>query len=85
MRVVVVYRQESDHAREVIDYLRDFQRRTGRELDEINPDTRDGVAFCETYGVVEYPSILALDDSGRVLNVWRGSPLPTINEVSYYG
>lgn len=85
MRAAVVYRVESDHAREVLDYLRDFQRQTGRELEEINPDTREGSGFCQTYDIVEYPSVLALDDGGQLLHMWRGRPLPTINEVSYYG
>lgn len=85
MRAVVVYRVESDHAREVIDYLRDYKRQTGRELEEVDPESRDGADFCRTYDIVEYPSIIALSDSGRLLNMWRGRPLPTISEVSYYG
>ena len=35
MRVVVVYRPESDHARAVTDFLRDFSRQTGRVLEEM--------------------------------------------------
>ena len=84
MRVVVVYKYESDHAREVLDYLRDFSRQTGRVLEEIDPDTPDGSQFCRVYDVVEYPTILALDSEGRQQNIWRGRPLPTISEVSYY-
>ncbi len=85
MRTVVVYKTESDHAREVSDYLRDFHRQTGRELEGVNPDTRDGETFCRAYDIVEYPTLIALSDDGRMLNIWRGRPLPTINEVSYYG
>lgn len=85
MRVAVVYKVESDHAREVIDYLRDYTRQTGRELEEIDPESREGADFCRTYDIVEYPSIIALSDSGQLLNMWRGRPLPTISEVSYYG
>lgn len=84
MRVVVVYKEESDHAREVIDYLRDFTRQTGHELETINPDTREGADFCRTYDIVEYPSLIALDDRGTLQNLWRGTPLPTVSEVSYY-
>ncbi|HTK39810.1 MAG TPA: hypothetical protein VL362_03005 [Patescibacteria group bacterium] len=85
MRAVVIYKIESDHAREVLDYLRDYQRQTGRELEEVNPDSPAGIDFCRTYDIVEYPTIVALSDEGQLLNMWRGRPLPTINEVSYYG
>jgi len=84
MRTFVVYKVESDHARAVMDYLRDFKRQTGRDIETVDPDTRDGSALCRTYDIVEYPSIVALDDDGILQNVWRGLPLPTISEVSYY-
>ena len=84
MRVAIVYRVESDHAREVTDYLRDFKRRTGHDIEEIDPDTRDGIGFCKTYDIVEYPTMVALSTDGRVQNMWRGRPLPTMSEVSYY-
>ena len=84
MRVVVVYKYESDHAREVLDYLRDFSRQTGHTIEEIDPDTPDGADFCRTYDIVEYPTMLALSDHGQLQNMWRGRPLPTISEVSFY-
>lgn len=84
MRVVVVYKAESDHAREVFSFLRDFAYQTGHVLEEIDPESRDGAAFCHTYDVVEYPTILALSDGGIVQNMWRGRPLPQISEVSFY-
>lgn len=84
MKAVVIYKQESDHAREVLDYLRDFERQTGHVLETIDPDTRDGADFCRSHDIVEYPSIAALSDDGILQNLWRGRPLPTISEVSYY-
>lgn len=84
MRIVVVYRTESDHAREVFDYLRDFRQQTGHYIEEINPDSPAGSGFCQTYDIVEYPTIVALSESGQLQNMWRGRPLPTIAEVSYY-
>ena len=84
MRVVVIYKDNSDHAREVIDYLRDFKRQTGQELDVIDPDTVEGTDFCRTYDIIEYPTIAAFSDDGILQNMWRGRPLPTISEVSYY-
>lgn len=84
MRAVVIYKEQTDYARTVIDYLRDFERQTGRKLETMNPETRDGAQFCRVYDVVEYPTILALSDNGILQNMWRGLPLPTITEVSYY-
>lgn len=84
MRVVVVYKEETDYARQVNDYLRDFTRQTGHELETLNPDTPEGASFCRAYDVVEYPSLVAISDDGVMQNLWRGLPLPTISEVSYY-
>lgn len=84
MKVVLVYKPDSEQARAVTDWLREFQRRTGKSVEEINPETREGEVFCRTYDIVEYPTFLALDDNGSILTVWRGQVLPTISEVSYY-
>lgn len=84
MSVTVVYKSESDHARAVEDFLRDFTRQTGTELTTLDPDTADGAAFCGVYDIIEYPTIIALTSEGQLLNNWRGLPLPTISEVSYY-
>lgn len=84
MRVVVVYRRDSDHGRAVEDYLRDFTRQTSRELEALDPDTKEGIDFCRVYDIVEYPTLIAVSDDGQLQNSWRGQPLPTISEVSYY-
>lgn len=84
MRIRVIYRYESDHAREVLDFLRDFKRQTGHEIEEVNPDTADGAMTCRAYDIVEYPTIIATSDNAVLQNMWRGRPLPTISEVSYY-
>ncbi len=84
MKVVVVFKEASDSAREVLDYLRDFERQTGHVLETLNPETKEGEQFCRAYDIVEYPSIIALSDDSHMQNLWRGTPLPTISEVSYY-
>ncbi|RYF28499.1 MAG: hypothetical protein EOO17_04740 [Chloroflexi bacterium] len=84
MKVVIVCRQQSETAREVSEYLREFHRRTGQQLPTIDPDTREGADLCRLYDIVEYPTVVATDDNGIMLNMWRGTPLPTMNEVSYY-
>lgn len=84
MSVMVVYRKASDHTRTVEEYLHDFEKRTAVKLDEIDPETRQGADVCGVYDIVEYPTIIATATDGQVRNVWRGLPLPTIDEVSYY-
>lgn len=84
MRVVVLTKDATDYARAVTEFLRDFSQQTGRELDVMNPETPAGISFCEAYGILEFPTIVALSDSGELQYQWRGMPLPTISEVSYY-
>lgn len=84
MKIVVIYKDNTDYAREVTDYMREFEARTGYELDVIDPDSLDGSQFCRTYDIVEYPSVLATTDDGVLQHLWRGRPLPLINELSYY-
>lgn len=84
MRVVVVYKQQTDYARDVESFLFDFKRLTGRDLETLDPESPGGISFCEAYDIVEYPSIIALSDDGHMQNYWRGLPLPTLSEVSYY-
>lgn len=82
MRVICIYRDNQDYSRSVTEWLENFRRQTGREIETMNPDTNTN--FCETYDVVEYPTILALGSSGEVRASWRGRDLPLINEVLYY-
>lgn len=84
MKAVVIYRSASEHGRTVEEYMRDFHHRTGRELQTIDPDSPEGRELCRVYDIVEYPSVLAMSDDGRMQNSWRGLPLPTIDELSYY-
>jgi len=84
MRVVVIFKDNTDKTRTVLDYLRDFERQTGHQLETMDPETPSGMHFCETYDIVEYPTIIALSDDTAMQNVWRGLPLPTISELSYY-
>ena len=82
MRVVCIYRDNQDYSRAVAEWLEAFHRQTGREIETMNPD--ENINFCETYDIVEYPTILALGDAGDVRAIWRGRDLPLINEVLYY-
>ncbi len=84
MKVVVVYKDNTDYARTVTDFLHDFYHQTGHQLEVIDPETVLGIQFCEAHDIVRYPTIIALGDDGSMQNQWNDLPLPTINEVLYY-
>ncbi len=84
MSVVAFTRDSTDYARRVTEFLHDFTRRTGKQIEVINPDTPLGAEKARVYDVVEYPTIIATAGDGQLLAQWRGLPLPTIDEVSYY-
>lgn len=82
MRVVCVFREGRDYSRTVTDWLEDFYRRTGKRIETINPD--EEVTFCEAYGVMEHPTILALGPDGETTYTHIGLPLPLFDEVAFY-
>ena len=82
MRIVCIYKDKQDYTRSVDEWLENFRRQTGREIETMDPDKNPG--FCEAYDIVEYPTILALGEQGDIRSIWRGQTLPLINEVLYY-
>jgi methyl coenzyme M reductase alpha subunit len=84
MRVVIVWKDYTDYAREVTDFLREFQRRTGKKLESVDPESRAGDSFARVYDIVQYPTIIAIATDGREQKRWAGLPLPLMDEVSFY-
>lgn len=82
MRIVCVYRDNQDYTRTVDEWLENFRRQTGREIERMDPDKN--TSFCEAYDIVEYPTFLAVGENGEVRALWRGKDLPLINEVLFY-
>lgn len=84
MRIICVWRRESDYGRATEEWLTEFERRTGREVESYDPDAAEGEDICRTYSVVEYPTILAVDNNGTALESWRGKDLPLFDQVNYW-
>lgn len=84
MKVVILYRPNSENSRIVEDFAREFaQRYMDKKLELVSIDTRDGSATATLYDVMKYPTVLALADDGQVIHEWQDS-MPLLNEVSYY-
>lgn len=84
MEVIVLYRERSDHAREVREYIREFTRRTGKELTTLDVDTVEGAEKAKLYDILQYPAVIAVKSDGQMLQLWQGQPLPLINDVAGY-
>lgn len=85
MRIVVLYRPDSEHGRLVEEFIHDYQRRhEAKGLEVLNIDSRDGSAMASLYDVMQYPTILALRDDGSILRSWEGETLPLMDEIASY-
>lgn len=86
MKILILYRPESEHSTEIETFVRDFQRRyeAGNKIEMKSLSTRDGAATASIYDITSYPAIMALADDGRPLNIWQGRPLPLMDEVAGY-
>ncbi|HOR23173.1 hypothetical protein KBB76_01315 [Candidatus Saccharibacteria bacterium] len=84
MKVIVLYRFDSEQARPVLEFTREYESRTGRDLAHYDIETREGSDLAKLYDVTQYPAVIALTEDGQMLHLWQGQQLPLINEVSYY-
>ena len=85
MKVLVLYRPKSEHARVIEEFIHEFQiRHRDERLEVLNIDTRDGSATASLYDVMQYPAILVLQTDGYVQKIWEGGQLPLMDEVVAY-
>jgi hypothetical protein len=87
MKLLVIYRPDSEYASAVEAFIRDFQHNhegLGRRMEILNADSRDGSAMMSIYDLFEHPAILALQDNGQVSHQWVGKDLPLMDEVASY-
>ena len=84
--MLVLYRPNSEHSSATESFVRDFQRQhdAGNKLELVSVNTREGAALASLYDIMAYPSLIAISDSGSVLNTWVGPSLPLMDEVAGY-
>ena len=71
-------------ARVVEDFAHEFARQTGKGLELISLESRDGADMATTYDIVRYPAIIALNQANEIQRVWEGPVMPLMNELAYY-
>lgn len=87
MKLLILYRPNSEYASEVEAFVRDFQRQfyeAGKKIEMVSMDSREGVSKSELYDIMQFPAILAVQNDGTLINVWLGLPLPLMNDVAGY-
>jgi len=84
MKVLILYRPNSEHERTIEEFIREYRRRHSNHLEVLSIDTREGDATATLYDVVQYPAILVLQTDGYVQKIWQGESLPLMDEVAAY-
>ena len=85
MRTILICKDDQDYTRDVLTWMKDFEHQAGTGLiEEINPETTEGENLVTVYDLLEYPAIMVLADDGSVVQMWKGMPLPSPDEVSYF-
>ena len=84
MKITILYRPDSEFARAVEEYAHDIERQQAIKPELISVETREGANLASLYDIVQYPTILALRNTGELLQFWSGEQLPLMNEVAAY-
>jgi hypothetical protein len=86
MKVLVLYRPDSEHASATEAFVRDLERRheLADRIEVVNIDSRAGSDMAKLYDIVQYPGILVLNDFGSIVRSWQGDQFPLLEEVAGY-
>lgn len=87
MKLLVLYRPNSEHARRVEEFLRDMQQL--HDIDQqsiriLDVDSREGIALASMYDVMAGLGIIVTDNIGSYIKDWQGTDLPLASEVAAY-
>ncbi|MGB4800475.1 MAG: hypothetical protein WBP03_03075 [Candidatus Saccharimonadales bacterium] len=87
MKVLVLYRPNSEHARTVEVFLHDLQKQ--HDVDQsalriVDVDSREGIDLAKIYDVMDTPAIVVTDNDGGYVYGWVGEELPLMRDVAAY-
>jgi hypothetical protein len=87
MKVLVLYRPNSEYARRVEDFVKNLQLNhnfTERQVEVLDYDSREGAAMASLYDIMTQPGIVITDDNGSYMKGWAGGELPLADEIVGY-
>ena len=78
----MVCRDNTEYTREATDWMAEFKKETGLDVDWEDPETISGEMFATHHDIVQYPTLCVMRDDSKVLAKWVGK-LPQFEEVTY--
>jgi hypothetical protein len=87
MKLLVLYRPDSESASNVEDFLRGLRgvhNLDDNNLQILNYDSREGSSTANMYDIMSQPAILITNDDGSYIKHWEGENLPLMDEVTGY-
>ncbi len=78
----MVCRDNTDYTREAFDWMKEFKRETGYDVELEDPETIHGELFATHHDIVQYPTVCVTDGSSKIIAKWAGK-LPQFEEVTY--
>lgn len=84
MKACILYRPDSEFARTVEEYVRDFQRFKGKDIELVDLNTREGASMATLYDILQNPALVVLRDDGQLVKDWQGELLPRKDELAGY-
>lgn len=85
MKVIILHKPNSETDTQLQGYLRDFEQRTGKQIELVDAETKEGIDLAQIYDILQFPAILAREYTGEFVQSWSEiDKWPTISELSYY-
>lgn len=85
MKLIVLYRPNSEYSRVVEEFVNNFESRgSSVKIDLLDFDTPAAQSTLSIYGIVQHPTILAIRDDGQLMKQWEGPQMPLMDEVASY-
>lgn len=86
MKLLILYRPNSEEASRIESFVSEFKKDYPQTKVELNNmDSRDGIATASIYDIFHFPSVLALNNDGTIIDSWQGiESLPRLQDLSAY-
>jgi hypothetical protein len=84
MKVVIVYRPNSEKARLVEEFARDIDRQQNVQPQLVDVDSPEGIAMVSLYDIMSYPAVIVTREDGELIQYWANDQLPLMQEVAAF-